>query len=157
EAPYHRRLHKQRLAALADEARAAHQTPAEKRTPAQQELVEKTERLLVVTPQAIVDAMTPEDRRHHRDLQEQLRRFDARKPAPLPVAMGLRDARGKPAKTFVLERGQLEQHGEEVEPGYPSILSYNREARTAPIAPVRSDSTGRRAALARWITSRDNP
>src|SRR5206468_11614696 len=63
-------------------------------------------------------------------------------------------ARGKPAKTFGLERGQLEQRGEEVEPGYPSILSPNREARPGQTA---LGSTGRRAALAHWITIRDNP
>jgi hypothetical protein len=172
EAPYRQRLYEKRLAALADEARAAQMTPVEKRTPAQKALVEKTERLLVVTPQAIVDAMTPEDRRRHRDFQEQLHKFDDRRPAPLPVAMGLRDAMGEPAKTFVLERGEFGQRGEEVEPGYPGILSPNPRSRPAPIAPLtlpsppaggegrvrgRTDSTGRRAALARWITSRDNP
>jgi hypothetical protein len=157
EAPYRRRLHEQRLAGLADEARTAHQTPAEKRTRAQKALVEKTERLLVVTPRAVVDAMTPDDRRRHGDLQEQLRKFDNRRPAPFPVAMGLRDTAGEPAKTFVLERGELGQRGDEVEPGFPSILSFNRGPTPARIAPLRPDSTGRRAELARWITSRDNP
>src|SRR5262245_61745381 len=50
EAPYRQRLHEKRLAALSDEARTAHRTPADKRTAAQRELVEKTDRLLVVTP-----------------------------------------------------------------------------------------------------------
>jgi hypothetical protein len=152
EAPYRQRLYEKLLAALADEARAAHQTPAEKRTPAQKALVEKTERLLAVTPQAIVEAMAPEDRSRQRDLQEQLRRFDNRKPAPLPVAMGLRDAVGEPAKTFVLERGESGQRGDEVMPGYPSILSPDHEPQFA-----RTSATGRRVALARWIASRDNP
>jgi hypothetical protein len=157
EAPYRQRLHEQRLAGLADEAREAHQTPAEKRTAAQKALVEKTERLLVVTPQAVVDAMTIEDRHRHRDLQGQLRKFDDRRPAPLPVAMGLRDTAAEPAKTFVLERGELEQRGDEVEPDFPSILSFNRQPTPARIAPSLSGSTGRRAGLTRWITSRDNP
>src|SRR5262249_2280719 len=91
EAPYRQRLHEKRLAALADEARAAHKTPAAKRTPAQKALVEKTDRLLVLTPQAIADAMSPEDRHRQLELHGQLRKFDDRRPAPLPVAMGLRD------------------------------------------------------------------
>src|SRR5262249_17533676 len=143
--------------ALADEAQAAHQTPAQKRTTAQREMVEKTNRLLVVTPQSIVEAMTPEDRRRHRDLQRQLLGFDDHKPTSLPVALGLRDGAGEPAKTFVLERGEREQRGEEVEAGYPSILSPNYEPRPTQIVPLRPNSTGRRAALARWIASGDNP
>jgi hypothetical protein len=152
ETPYRRRLYEKRLAALADEARAAHQTPAEKRTAAQKALVEKTDRLLVVAPQAIVEAMTPEDRRRQRDLQEQLRKFDDRKPTPLPVAMGLHDAVGEPAKTFVLERGEFGRRGDEVAPGYPSVVSPKQQPRS-----VGASATGRRAVLARWIASPDNP
>jgi hypothetical protein len=152
EAPYRQRQYEKRLATLADEARAAHQTPAEKRTTPQKALVEKTDRLLVVTPQAIVEAMTPEDRRRQRDLHEQLRKFDDRKPTALPVAMGLQSASGESEKTFVLERGEFGQRGEEVEPGYLSILSPNHEPR-----PAGASAPGRRAALARWIASPDNP
>src|SRR5262249_23294738 len=83
EAPYRQRLHEKRVAGLSDEARAAHQTPAGKRTAAQKELVEKTLRLLAVTPQAIVEAMPAEDRQRHRELQEQLKKFNDRKPPPL--------------------------------------------------------------------------
>jgi hypothetical protein len=157
EAPYRQRLYEKRLATLADEARAAHQTPTDKRTAAQKALVEKTDRLLVVTPQAVVEAMTPEERRRHDDNLKQLRKFDDRRPAPLPVAMGLRDATGEPAKTFVLERGEFGQYGEEVEPGFPSILSLDQQAQPARIAPLRSKSSGRRAALAHWIADKDNP
>jgi hypothetical protein len=152
EAPYRRQLYEKRLAGLADEARAAHETPAEKRTEEQKALVEKTDRLLVVTPQAVVEAMTPEVRRHQRELREQLRKFDNSKPAPLPIAIGLQDKSGEPAKTFVLERGEFGQHGDEVEPGYPSMLSPDHQPQ-----PTQAQTTGRRAALAHWIASRDNP
>jgi hypothetical protein len=157
EAPYRQRLYEKRLATLADEARAAHQTPADKRTAAQKALVEKTDRLLVVTAQAVVETMTPEDRRRHDEYLKQLSKFDDRRPAPLPVAMGLRDATGEPAKTFVLERGEFGQRGEEVEPGFPSILSLHQQAHLARIVAIRSKSSGRRAELARWIADEANP
>src|SRR5262249_33355388 len=98
-----------------------------------------------------------DDRRRHTEIQTDLRKFDARKPAPLPVAMGLQDKLGEPAKTFVLERGELGQHGDEVEPGYPSIMSPNQEPRPARITHVRPGSTGRRTSLAHWIASKENP
>jgi hypothetical protein len=157
EAPYRKQLFEKRLATLADEARAAHQTLADKRTAAQKALVEKTERLLVVTPQAVVDAMTPEDRQRHGEYRKELSKFDDRRPSLLPVAMGLRDGVGEPAKTFVLERGELGQRGELVEPGFPGILSPDQQAHPARVAQVQSKSSGRRSALARWIADKNNP
>src|SRR5436853_169435 len=59
ERPYREKLYAERLAKLSDEARAAHQTPEERRTAAQKEVVEKTNRLLGVSPQSIVQALTP--------------------------------------------------------------------------------------------------
>jgi hypothetical protein len=157
EAPYRLRLLEKRLARLADEAQAAHRTPPEKRTAGQKALVEKTDRLLVLSPQAVIDSMTPEDRRLHKDYRDDLSKFDDRRPVPLPVAMGLKDTAGEPAKTFVLERGEFGQRGDEVKPGFPGVLSTDREPKPAQITPLRPNSTGRRVALARWIADKDNP
>src|SRR5207248_1548395 len=87
EAPYRQKLHDARLARLADEARAAHQTPPEQRTTAQRELVEKTNRLLTITPKEVIAAMPPADRDKQQQLQQQIKQFDKLKAAPLPVAM----------------------------------------------------------------------
>jgi hypothetical protein len=148
EEPYRRRLYEAQLAKLADEARVAHETPLERRTPRQKELAEKTARLLDVSPQAVVAALSPADKARHEELRGQIKHFDDRKPPPLPVAMGLQDAATAP-KTFVLERGELSQRGDEVQPGFPVIL--------APNDPPRSETAGRRATLARWVASADNP
>jgi hypothetical protein len=148
EEPYRRRLYEAQLAKLADEARVAHQTPPEERTAKQKELVEKTTRLLVVSPQAVVAALTPADRARHDELLAALAKFDDRKPAPLPVAMGLQDAAGPAPKTFVLERGEMSRRGDEVRPGFPTVLDPKGEP------PV---GVGQRAALARWVASADNP
>jgi hypothetical protein len=157
EEPYRRKVYEGKLAQLSDEAQVAHQTPAARRTPPQKELVQKTQRLLGVSPQAIVAAMSPADKAKHAELRQQIRRFDGKKPPPLPVAMGLGDAGDKAPPTFVLERGELSQRGEEVQPGYPIILTADHQPRPAEVKPVRPASTGRRAALARWIASKDNP
>jgi hypothetical protein len=153
EEPYRKRLQEERLAKLSDEAQAAHRIPEARRTAAQKELVEKTTRLLGISPESLVQAMTPPDRARHKELQEKLKQFDAGKPAPLPVAMGLADGRGPPARTVVLERGELSNPGEEVRPGVPLILTPDRHA----VAPTLPGNAGRRAVLANWIASRDNP
>jgi hypothetical protein len=52
----------------------------------------------------------------------------------------------KPRDTFVLIRGQYDQHGEKVQPGVPAILN-----------PMPKDAPPNRLGLARWIVSDDNP
>jgi hypothetical protein len=148
EERYRARIYASKLARLADEARAAHQTPPIKRTKPQWELVARTARLLAVQPQEIANAMSGADKARVAELQEELRAFDGHKPAALPVAMGLSETGGPPPKTFVLERGELSNRGDEVLPGFPSILVKD--------APLQNSRKGRRAALAHWITRPDN-
>jgi hypothetical protein len=156
EAPYRRQLYEAKLAKLSAEAQAAHKTPPAERTPAQKELVEKTARLLTVGPAEVQKALSEEDRIRHKELTAALRAFDRDKPAPLPVTMGLQDADGPPPATYRLERGELANRGEAVEPGYPLILLPGHRPAPARVEPLPG-TTGRRAALARWIARSDHP
>jgi hypothetical protein len=157
EAPARRRLLRARLARLSAEARAAHQTEPARRTPAQQALVAKTARLLGVSPAQVFQSLNAADRAKHRRLHDRLKQFDRAKPAPLPVALGLQDMPGKPPKTFLLERGERGSPLEEVQPGFPIILVPGRKSTPACFKPPRPSTTGRRSALARWITCKDHP
>lgn len=56
--------------------------------------------------------------------------------------------------TFVMIRGNAHVTGDQVEPGFPSVLSPP-EPRIE--QPAHGKSTGRRLALARWLTSPDHP
>ncbi len=77
--------------------------------------------------------------------------------ANLPRALVVTEHGTKAPETFVLFRGN--PHAEtkpehRVEPGFPGILG----AASPEIAPVpTANSTGRRTALARWLTSPENP
>src|SRR5262249_36581211 len=130
--------------------------PADKRTAAQKAIVAKTDRLLVLTPQAVHAAMAPDDRRRHQELQEELKKFDSKKPVPLPVTLGLAEAGGPPPKPYPVERGGLAQPGGEVAPGFPVLPPLGGPPRRVGPPPPR-DAAGRRAGLARWIASRENP
>jgi hypothetical protein len=156
EAPARARLREERLARIADEARAAHRTPPEKRTARQRELVQNTERLLAVSPAQVVAALSKSDQARHSELQKTLKGFDAHRPRPLPAAMGLQDGPGQPPKTFLLDRGELGHPREELAPGFPVILTAGHRVTAAEVMP-RQGTTGRRAALAEWVVSRDNP
>ncbi|HMC65831.1 MAG TPA: DUF1549 and DUF1553 domain-containing protein, partial [Gemmataceae bacterium] len=157
ETPYRKRLYEAKLARLSDEAQVAHRTVVGKRTGAQEELVEKTTRLLGITEAEMVQAMGAKDRTEFRRLEDELRKFDGEKPRPLHVAMALEDRVGPPPKTHLLERGELANPSSEVEPGYPIILRTDHLPVAANVTPLRPTSTGRRAALANWIASKENP
>jgi hypothetical protein len=156
EKPHRQRLFEARLAKLSDEARAAHQADPARRTAAQNELVAKTARLLVIKTAQVTKAMSPSDRAEHQRLADHIKQFDGKKPAPLPVTMGLQDAKGPSPRTFVLERGERGSPSDEVRPGFPIILSPDHKAAAAKIVPPRSSTTGRRTALAGWVARGDN-
>ncbi len=145
EGPYRKKLYDAKFAKLSEEAKAAHQTPEEKRTAAQRELVEKTARQLSISAQALAQAMTAADRANQQDLLKELKRFEASKPA-LPTTLGLQDDL-KPVRTFLLVQGELKDRGGEVRPGFPAILTPGHKDLAATIQRV-SGSTGRRSALA---------
>ncbi len=73
---------------------------------------------------------------------------------PLPLIRALFDLGPDPPPTRILLRGDATTPGALVGPGAPSIASAsNREYRVEPLA----HSSGRRLALARWLTHPDHP
>jgi hypothetical protein len=156
EEPHRKELLAAKLARLSEEAQAAHRTPEGQRTGGQKELVAETARLVVVTSQEIAGKMSGAERARLRQLQTRIGQFGDGKPAALPVTMGLKERQGVPAKTFVLERGELHSHAAEVQPGFPSILMADHIPVPAAIQYLPT-SSGRRTALARWIADSGNP
>src|SRR5207244_12635413 len=76
------------------------------------------------------------------------------KPPPWPVAMAVADIGREPPPTHRLSGGDWRKPREETYPGFPEFLSTDiPDTRLGGI----QQSTGRRAALARWLTRRDNP
>ena len=156
EEPYRKKLTADRFAKLSDETRAAHQTPPEQRTAAQKELVEKSARLLAVTPAQIAAAFSDSDKAKVKDLQAELKKFDKHKPDPLPLAWGLQDASAVPPRTFLLKRGELKHPGAEVLPGWLLVLTPKQQETPAAVLALPA-STGRRTALANWLTDPAQP
>jgi hypothetical protein len=92
--------------------------------------------------------------KRYQELKKQLAAFDSLKPAPLPEAQYMRDLSATAPPTYILRGGNLDLKGDEVQPGFLSILDPT-DAKITP--PPGLDSTGRRSALAAWLTDPKNP
>jgi hypothetical protein len=89
------------------------------------------------------------------ELSKELAKFDQLKPSPLPMAMGLTEVGPASPPTFVLQRGDYKKKGAEVQPGFPAI--FDREPAVIPTPSADAKTTGRRSALAKWLTRPDHP
>ena len=76
---------------------------------------------------------------------------------PQPYVRALLDTGGRPSTTFFLQRGNPLSPGEAVTPGVPAVLTAGlRPFQVNPLEPGRN-SSGRRLALARWLTQPNHP
>ena len=87
-------------------------------------------------------------------LNQEIRRLEAELSA-LPVAMSIADENGTPRETRLFLRGDHRTPGAVVQPNVPAALTGS--PLEIPEAPTDAKSTGQRRALARWLTSSDNP
>ncbi len=75
-------------------------------------------------------------------------------PKPLPVAQIMRDQAVAAPSTFILRAGSIDAPLDEVQPGFLSILDPS----PAPVKPLPElNSSGRRSALANWLSDAGNP
>lgn len=74
---------------------------------------------------------------------------------PAEKVLVVTEAGAKAPDTFVLQRGMVTNPGDRVEPGFPVCAGGGATA--VPVPPAGANSTGRRLALANWLTSSENP
>jgi hypothetical protein len=75
-------------------------------------------------------------------------------PRPLPTARGIDESGPSAPPTYFLRRGELNARGPAVEPAIPSVL---QAAANGPAIVPGDRSSGRRRALADWLTRPDHP
>ena len=95
-----------------------------------------------------------EQKEEYERLRAQLDAFDHLYPSEPPKATGVRDIGRQAPPTYILGVGSHEAPGEEVRPGFLSIL--DPEPAEIPHLP-HVDSSGRRTALAHWLADPENP
>lgn len=136
-----------------DDLRKAAKTPESERNELQKYLAEKFASTLTVKT-AEISARFPEYKAAAAATQQKL--------APLreklrekPQVRALYEMGGEPSGSYLLRRGDALTPAEPVEPGVPSVLSTGLKPYM--IVPGAGGSSGRRLALANWITQPNHP
>ena len=102
----------------------------------------------------LANTLEDEPKARYRELEAKLAEFDHLKPPELPVGIGIRELGAVAPKTHILSFANYAAPLEEVEPGFLTLLDP-RPARYVPALDGRS--SGRRTALAKWLTDPGNP
>ncbi len=152
EKPYRQTLREKKIAALPEAARVAVKTDEAKRTGEQQSLVAQSNDALKVTEDEVFAVLSQADAERMQVIQRKLVGTFNGHTAP-PMAPGIVDVGREAPRTFIAERGNPENFGEEVRPGFLTALGGGEVAEP----PLHAKTTYRRKALAEWVASPENP
>jgi len=152
--PYSERVLETRLAALPEPIRAdtkkALEIPKEQRDEIQLYLAKKFESLLKFTLEDAAPFLTSADQNEKTEIAEATATLNNGR-RRYGLVQAIYDV-GDPPATHVLNRGDHESPERQVEPGFVEALSNSQIAEWMPSKPVSGVTSGRRTALARWIT-----
>lgn len=133
-------------------------TPVTKRTAQQHQLAFWSERQIEFKEKQLLEKFDDGQKQRRKELREKLAELEKSRPKPpldLQVMASVDGA--SPPTTSLLAGGGYNKPVEAVQPGFPSILHSDHQEQPAKISAPRNGTTGRRAALARWMTAPDNP
>jgi hypothetical protein len=149
ERPYHEKAAKTAIDKFPKETQAIYFKPESGRTPLEEQIY------YLVARQVIDEQGKPkpsaEDKKRLADLEKRLAAFDRQKPKPLPVAFTVTDVGPSAPPTLIAG----DRSGREIPPGFLTLLDPAPARITR--SPAAANSTGRRTALAHWLTRPDNP
>ncbi len=149
EKPYRERVLEQKRAKLEPVFLAALRTPEAERGERQRRLAKEAEKQIKPAWYEVL-ALIPEDvKRRRAKIRERMHAIALDEPDPPPGAFAVVN-RDEAEPTHILKIGDYRYKLNPVEPGFPGVLGDGGVE--APATAV-----GRRAALARWLTSVENP
>jgi hypothetical protein len=149
EKPYRERLREEKIAHLDPEHAAALRVPKKERTPEQKSLAKDAEAQVKLTWDEVVHALSPEDRDKRAGLRREMHRIELEKPRQPAKAQAVEDMATDPPETYILKVGDYHHKLDRVPPGFPKVIA---DGAAAP-----ETAAGRRAALANWLASPENP
>jgi Protein of unknown function (DUF1553)/Protein of unknown function (DUF1549)/Planctomycete cytochrome C len=155
--PVRDRLIEAKYKELPEPLQVAVKTEPAKRTEAQRRQASQIMTTIGVSEAALLEALSPEDRKKTEELKQQISELEKSKPLALPSAMAITDPTPTPANSYFLHRGSTLSKGSPMEPGPPLVLSASGREIVFPKPAPQAMTTGRRLALAQWIASKTNP
>ncbi|NBO93105.1 MAG: DUF1549 domain-containing protein [Planctomycetia bacterium] len=140
--------------AIRPDLKASLDLPEQKRDAVQKYLVAKLGPLVKVQPATIDTALAVEDRQKLARLTDRIAELNGmvRQHGWIHALYDV----GPPPPTHLFKRGEFETPGPEVQPGFLRVLSGPTTENLLKTAGT-SGSSGRRMALAKWITATDSP
>lgn len=152
EKPYRTKLRDEQIAKLEPALQEAVKAKPAERTPAQQALATQAEAKLKLSDDDVRGQLSQADAERLHAIEKRLVSMYENY-GPPPMAPGIIDVGREAPRTYIAERGNYLSPGDEVGPGFLTILGGGN----VPEPPLHAKSTGRRKALAEWIASPANP
>ncbi len=128
--------------------------PATERSPYETQMWAKAKPYLGMSDDDAAKQLKGEPKKTYDALKGELAKFSDLDPGELPEGIGLADLGRVAPATHVLSVGVYDAPKEEVQPGFLTLLDPTA---AKIVAPAGLESTGRRTALARWLTDPANP
>ena len=137
------------------EIREAVALPESQRTPYQEQIARMALKQADPKEADLVKKLSKDEKERFAALQAKLKEFDHLRPIPPGTLMAVSDVGRTAPNTWLLEGGAWHKPAEELSPGFPEFLGEATAAISTP--PGDSSTTGRRSALAGWLTRPDHP
>jgi hypothetical protein len=151
EGPFIKRAAEAQIIKFPDDIQAIIRKPAAQRTPYEEQIAQLAGRQAYdKTDSGAVKVSGPQKRKHE-ELVRKLAEFDNIKPKPLQTSLMVGDVGLVAPPTYI--PGDKSRH--DVGTGFPTVLS--NQPLITPEIKATSDSTGRRTALAQWLTQPNHP
>lgn len=160
EKPYQERLKAEKRARLERNFAEVLDKPAEQRSEQEKQLAKDAQRMLNVSWEELLAALSPVDRARRASLRQQMHRINLTPPEPLPKALAVSDTLSPVPKMHLLKAGDVHRPAAEVRPGFLTVLlpaDTPWDAEVSPVVRGEFKSTGRKLALANWLTRPDHP
>ncbi len=151
EAPHLAALERDAVIKFPEDIQEIWNKPADERTPMEQQIAHLVYLQVLEEHAKVATKLKDEQKAQWEALRAQLEEFDHMRPDPLPLGPTVTDIAGNASPVFIPDKERLG----EIEPGFLTIF----DPEPADILPPDSelDSTGRRTALANWLTRPDHP
>lgn len=139
---------------------AALAKPADQRSELEKQQARDAQRMLNVNWEEILAVLTPADRARRAELRQQMHRINLETPEPLPKALAVAEILNPVPAMHLLKAGDPHRPGDEVRPGFLTALlppDGDWDAAVTPVVKGDFRSSGRKLALANWLTRPDHP
>ncbi len=110
---------------------------------------------LKIPMKQLIGLLVPAESKHHRRLAAELAQVKRQSPPALPMGRVMRERNANVKPSYLRIRGDFRRLGPRVFPAYPRIAAVG--SRKVPASKPDAVSSGRRTALANWLTQPDHP